>query len=214
MRTRCGIPSVTLEGDRSDWEKILLRIERLNTFGKEPTKWANLLRPILRRFVAAFNGQPDLDFWGKVCHHHSMGSGPPRYLSGWITAFCVWTNKGQWQGPTLVSKNAQAHRLEGPLKLQLDGVDYGYVDRDNIPIGFCEVDVKLDDNGEIFDCVMVSGHLARLTTGDSLDTVRPMPSWFMFVKKDSYFKNNTNAVAPRVGVGESERRSEPERKNT
>ncbi|KAF9553394.1 hypothetical protein CPC08DRAFT_697765 [Agrocybe pediades] len=177
----CGIPSVTLEGERSDWVKILERIDKLEAFGVEPKAWANLLRPILRRFVGAFDGEPDLDFWGKVCHHYNMGSGPT-YLSGWVTAFCVWSNKGKWQGPNL-SAGVRAYTPKGSLTLQLDGVLYGHIDSKDVPTGFCEVDVKLDDNGKTFDCMMVSGHVARLTTGDDLDTVRPMPAWFMFIKE-------------------------------
>ncbi|KAF9558304.1 hypothetical protein CPC08DRAFT_667741 [Agrocybe pediades] len=179
---RCGIPSVTLEGERSDWVKILERVDKLDTFGEEPKAWATLLRPILRRFVGAFDGEPDLDFWGKVCHRYGMGSGP-RYLSGWITAFCVWSNQGKWQGPSLLP-DPHAYNPGGILKLQLDGVQYGYVDSQDVPTAFCEVDVKLDDNGEIFDCMMVSGHIAKLTTGEDLDTVRPMPAWFMFIKEE------------------------------
>ncbi|KAF4618851.1 hypothetical protein D9613_009769 [Agrocybe pediades] len=178
----CGIPSVTLEGDRSDWAKILERVDKLDTFGEEPTAWANLLRPILRRFVGAFDGKPDTKFWGKVCHYSEMGSGTT-ILSGWITAFCVWTSRGRWQGPKLSADHWSPE--PGGLKLRLDAVDYGYVDSDSVPPGFCEVDVKLNDNGEKLDCMMVSGHLARLTTGDLQDTVRPLPSWFMFVKAGS-----------------------------
>src|SRR5882762_455409 len=32
--------------------------------------------------------------------------------------------------------------------------------RVNLPVEFCEVDVKLDDNGVTLPCMMVSGHLA------------------------------------------------------
>ncbi|KAF9558289.1 hypothetical protein CPC08DRAFT_562706 [Agrocybe pediades] len=191
----CGIPSVTLEGDRSDWAMILERVDKFDTFGEEPKAWATLLRPILRRFVGAFDGEPDLDFWGKVCHHYNGGSGP-MYLSGWITAFCVWSNKGEWQGPNL-SPDHDAYNPGRILKLQLDGVHYGYLDSQDVPTAFCEVDVKLDDNGEIFNCMMVSGHLARLTTGEDLDTVRPMPAWFMFIKEEC---ESPNAVRMREAL--------------
>ncbi|KAF9552927.1 hypothetical protein CPC08DRAFT_714199 [Agrocybe pediades] len=183
-RLECGIPSVTLEGERTDWVEILERINKLDAFGEEPTAWAKLLRPILRRFVSAFDGEPDTDFWGKVCHHNHKGSGPV-HLSGWITAFCVWSNEGIWQGPNLLSNsNAPAYRPIGTLKLSLDGVNYGYVHFKDVPSGFGEMNVKLDDDGEILDCMMVSGHLARLTAGEDRDTIRPLPTWFLFVKED------------------------------
>ncbi|KAF8966098.1 hypothetical protein BDZ97DRAFT_1809483 [Flammula alnicola] len=178
----CGIPSVTLEGEKSDWEKLLSRIDKLNDFGPEPAAWATLLRPILTRFVKAFDGEPDLDFWGRVCHYHSGGSGPT-YLSGWVTAFCVWSNTGEWQGPSLTGAQVTRNWLNIP-RLTLDGVEYSIIDSKDVPTGFCEVDVKLDDNGQVFDCMMVSGHLATIIEGEMKDSVRPLPSWFMFIKEE------------------------------
>jgi Domain of unknown function (DUF4419) len=33
----CGLPPVTLLGEKADWEMVRLRIEKLRTFGDEPT---------------------------------------------------------------------------------------------------------------------------------------------------------------------------------
>lgn len=186
----CGIPSVTLEGEKTDWEKLLSRTNKLAEFGAEPEAWARLLRPILTRFVQAFDGQPDIDFWAKVCHYKNFGSGPT-YLCGWITAFCVWNKDGKWQGPSL--GKWQGPSLTGPeptvnwspkvTSLVMDGVQYTNIDSNSVPHGFCEVDVKLDDNGKKFECIMVSGHLAMSVDGDIHDTVRPSPAWFMFIKE-------------------------------
>lgn len=183
MQLRCGIPSVTLEGEKSDWEGLLSRINKFEGFGPEPEAWATLLRPILTRFVQAFDGQPDIDFWGRVCHHHEQMSGPS-YLSGWITAFCVWNKNGRWQGPSL--KSPKTPEVVGQVeaeRLVLDGVLYGLVDTKDVAPGFCEVDVVLDDNGEIFDCTMVSGHCATAAEGEMGDGVRPLSAWFMFIKE-------------------------------
>ena len=183
MSLACGIPFVTLEGEKSDWENILLRIEKLKEFGPEPEAWARLLRPILTRFVQAFDGQPDVNFWGRVCHHHTQFSGPS-YISGWLTAFCVWNRHGRWQGPRLTPpKTDHVGGQARDEQLILDGVLYGNVGIDNIAPGFCEVDVKLDDNGEEFECMMVSGHCAMAVEGEEGDTVRPLSAWFMFIKE-------------------------------
>jgi hypothetical protein len=32
-------------------------------------------------------------------------------------------------------------------------------------------------------CMMVSGHLAYSVEGEKKDRIRPLPSWFMFVKE-------------------------------
>ena len=96
----CGIPKVTLEGEKSDWEEILRRASKLQEYGKETTAWCALLEPVLNRFVRAFDA-PDadenLDFWQRVADVRHQGSGPS-YLSGWITAFCAFSAKGKWLG--------------------------------------------------------------------------------------------------------------------
>lgn len=188
-RLGCGLPSVTLEGEKADWEKLLVRLDKLPTFGSEPAAWAKMLRPILSRFVQAFDGKPDVDFWNRMCHHKA-GSGT-HYLSGWITAFCVWSRKGKWQGPSLeLFDSPQPESLEHDTEykrastpLVLDGVQYAVVDpRTELAVGFCQVDVKLDDNSELFDCSMLSGHIGSQVGGNG-DTLRPLSAWFMFIKK-------------------------------
>ncbi|KAF8817143.1 hypothetical protein BYT27DRAFT_7247691 [Phlegmacium glaucopus] len=182
MGLMCGIPSVALEGEKSDWERLLARLDKLDSFGEEPKAWATLLRPILTRFVAAFDGEPDIDFWSRVCYYHPQGSGPT-YLSGWITAFCVWSNEGKWQGSPRDVMVFQLWDTKKVPELVLDGVSYPTIESEEIPVGFCEVDVKLDDNGVKFPCVMVSGHLALSVEGAKKDSIRPLPSWFMFIKE-------------------------------
>ncbi|THU90806.1 hypothetical protein K435DRAFT_249067 [Dendrothele bispora CBS 962.96] len=195
-KLRCGIPKVTLEGEKADWEDLLARIERLKEFGEEPTLWYNLLRPILTRFVRAFddpNGQENIDFWNKVAHRRSMGSGGPTYLSGWITAFCAWNEDGQWIG-NKPGKELSENRYA--MRLSLDGTRYHWLDSKKIPAGYASVDVKLDDNGEIFDTIMVAGLVgmrvfpsndARLSENESSqDAVKPLPGWWIFVKRDEH----------------------------
>lgn len=50
----CGLPSVTLLGNKADWELILARLEKLKEYGEEPTQFHNLLKPVLLRFVRSF----------------------------------------------------------------------------------------------------------------------------------------------------------------
>jgi hypothetical protein len=102
----CGIPRVTLLGERSDWESILHRLEKLKEYGPETKAWYQMLQPVMRRFVLAFDdGYADSDenreFWQRVAHYASGGSGPT-YLSGWIVAFCAFDDDGKWVGGSLV----------------------------------------------------------------------------------------------------------------
>ncbi|EIW77692.1 hypothetical protein CONPUDRAFT_138932 [Coniophora puteana RWD-64-598 SS2] len=210
---RCGIPRVTLDGTRADWEAILVRLEKLKEYGLQTTAWYHLLRPVISRFVRAFDepsSKANLDFWDKVFHRKGNASGPSFFM-GWIAAFCVFTDEGHWQGPKLketadtqsaeyvslsteqfTSKLFEKHtetRFTGPLYLELDGVQYPHIT--SIPNGFAEVDVLLDDNGELFRTLLTAGSIGTLicssrdktvsTTGIR-DTVQSVPGWWMFIK--------------------------------
>ncbi len=103
---RCGIPHVTLLGEKDDWEQIVRRIEKLKEYGPETTAWYHLLKPVVTRFARAFDidvadSADNREFWNRVVHWRSGGSGPT-YLSGWITAFCAFDNQGKWLGGGLV----------------------------------------------------------------------------------------------------------------
>ena len=158
----CGIPSVTLLGERADWEKILQRLEKLPNLGSEPTQFYHLLKPVLTNFVASFDSPAapsSIDVWNRIAHQ-SGGSGP-KYLSGWITAFCFWDDKGKSlyaPGGTGPSVPAEIGRLgTNNPGCDLDGTVYHRLDTADIPGGFASVPVKLDDNGHLYDMIMVAG---------------------------------------------------------
>jgi len=99
MTTRCGIPSITLLGEKSDYESLLSRLSKLSTFGQEPHVLSRLLTPILTHFVNVFDTPPVPEFWDKICHYNAGSGGP--YIGGWISAFCTWDSKGRWLGPDI-----------------------------------------------------------------------------------------------------------------
>lgn len=49
----CGLPSVSLLGEKADWGIILKRLDKLETFGAEPAQFRSLL--IISRFVKTFD---------------------------------------------------------------------------------------------------------------------------------------------------------------
>ncbi|KAF7342566.1 hypothetical protein MSAN_02013000 [Mycena sanguinolenta] len=101
----CGIPRITLEGGKSDWENILQRLEKLkdSEFGFETTAWYHLLRPGIRRFIRGFEDPMDpnnVKLWQRVAHYAPGGSGRGGdHYSGWITAFMVFNKDGWWIRP-------------------------------------------------------------------------------------------------------------------
>ncbi|KAI0325948.1 hypothetical protein GY45DRAFT_1329621 [Cubamyces sp. BRFM 1775] len=289
----CGFPSVTLEGTKEDWQRLLYRTHRLYEFGDQPAVWAEMLRPILSRFVAAFDGNPGVPFWKHAVHRIEEYCGQDD-LTGWITAFCVWTTKGEWKAGALPqnipvapsftepppppparsalelppekpeddssskrSRGSMSFRMkdratkllrrgsrvlsirkEKPSSIRrattsentvedattasttgtvddtktmdeakpgsgsvlerheswdwrytLDGVSYFTIRFDDIPDGYGEVDVTIDDDGKEIPCLMVAGNLAfsvtESTPGGKLDTVSPSPQWYMLQKVDA-----------------------------
>ena len=105
---RCGLPYVTLLGEKADWDQIVQRIEKLKEYGPETTAWYHLLKPVVTRFPRAFEdgfaeSPENCEFWNRVVHWRPGGSGPT-YLSGWVTAFCAFDEKGKWMGGDIVSE--------------------------------------------------------------------------------------------------------------
>ncbi|KDQ08968.1 hypothetical protein BOTBODRAFT_165326 [Botryobasidium botryosum FD-172 SS1] len=207
IRLTCGMPYVTLEGQKSDWEFILERLHKLEEFGSEPAQFARMLRPILQRFISAFDGAPNIRFWKKIAHYTGGGSGPV-YLSGWITAFCAWSSKGRWLGTPVGAPHPEpSFNLDGTRSsgLLLDDVSYPLIDSQEIPPGYCEVDVFIVEGAARYDCLMVAGHVAMkgtrsplslaLTPAHSQDTVQPSPQWFIFVKG-----GNTRLPDPEISL--------------
>ncbi|KAG8820175.1 hypothetical protein FRC17_010236 [Serendipita sp. 399] len=197
----CGIPSITLLGEKDDYLSILFRLDRFEEFGEQPTMFATFLRPILKEFVNAFDYQqggpsPNPDFWGKICHRYNGGSGPT-FLCGWITAFAVWDRDGSWQGGdmSMVNQPVEGTGWSSRDRIQLfwGNLRYPLVDIDQVPKGYCQVPVQLDDNGEKFDCMMIAGHVGmHISSSKSAemkamgpnaikDTVKPAAEWFIFV---------------------------------
>ncbi|KAL4862581.1 hypothetical protein BDV12DRAFT_178609 [Aspergillus spectabilis] len=205
MELTCGIPSVTLLGEKEDWEKLVKRLDRLPTLGDEPARFAELLRPVLGFFVASFE-KPEapevLDFWSRCAHRESMGSGPS-YLCGWVSVFCFWNEEGELvcagriqperscppplpllpTHPNSTSSepphlepmrsafeekfNPRAGEEEGVLKDALSRK----VDMKNVPSGFASVPVKIDDNGTVYETMMLAGlvGIQATSTGVTLE---------------------------------------------
>ena len=113
-RLRIGFSSVKLLGEKSDWEEILRRVaERVPTFGNKATEWLKFLDPVIKGIISSFDS-PDLpqtkEFWGQACHFDGVNLGIDREtITGWITAFCFWSDAGDCLHPDFIDGNALHH---------------------------------------------------------------------------------------------------------
>ncbi|KAJ5469126.1 hypothetical protein N7475_006878 [Penicillium sp. IBT 31633x] len=159
MKLDCGIPSVTLLGEKEDWLSIVKKIEKLKQLGDEPARFAQLLRPVLNHLVLCFEN-PDspevLDFWSRCAHKHSMMSGSD-YLCGWISVFCFWDEDGKRLYRDQIYPVSSDDFERRNTDLSLEDALARRIDIDKIPSAYTSVPVIVDDNGDVCEAMMLAG---------------------------------------------------------
>ena len=175
--TRCGIPSVTLEGEIRDWVDLHGRVMRMaDIFGSGVAGFRDAVLPAVEGMARGFLDAEGLGrkFWQGICvRHNPNGSGTPTY-TGWITAFTYWAEDGRsMHSPTSTNMKGRTMHLR----------------RGDIPAGFVTTPVTLKNlmgQAEI-QTEMCAGSLAIRVTGDNgsldrngLNTLAPQTGWFVY----------------------------------
>ena len=188
----CGLPKVTIEGIEEDWVELQNRAKRLLEFDNSSlghmTKWYKMLDPILQHFTDSVKGKPDIDWWSRVCNKIGNGSGP-RYLSGWITTFCVFNDSGQWIGGDF-TKESYGEVITNPNNDC--GQGWPIINCNEIPKGFVQVDLVIDDNGTEHKTELLAGHMS--TYLQDRYSVRPHVEWLIRVKPDPIVKKTRSEL--------------------
>ncbi|PNP78019.1 hypothetical protein FNYG_08745 [Fusarium nygamai] len=171
----CGIPSVTLLGEKTDYEDILKRLDKLDEMGEEPTHFAKLLRPILRLSFTQPNDPAIHTFWNQIAHvRRRSGSAS---LSGWIMAFCFWTDEGEARGL-------------GQTNNIIEETPYPVISTDTIPGGYVTVPVKVDDHGTLYSCKMLAGSIG----------IHPLPGPEGYVPAVEERRSNEEVDEKKTGI--------------
>ncbi|MFK7786581.1 MAG: DUF4419 domain-containing protein [Crocinitomicaceae bacterium] len=79
----CGIPYITLQGTREDWQSIYDRLDKVEELGME--LWAAELRLVIQQFINVFDDNVNLNFWQSIYKDHSEYGA--WYVSGWFIKF-------------------------------------------------------------------------------------------------------------------------------
>jgi len=99
MRTKCGIPSITLTGTEEDWVSLRTRTEALGkVMQKDFTSyWMPLVLPLLDEFIASYRGSVKNNFWQSMVklRNNGMGSGSEEFISGWMQIFFPYLASGR-----------------------------------------------------------------------------------------------------------------------
>ncbi|OJI97963.1 hypothetical protein ASPVEDRAFT_79635 [Aspergillus versicolor CBS 583.65] len=171
----CGIPSVTLLGEREDWVILVEKLEKLHQLGDEPARFAQLLRPILNHFVASFDypESPEVvSFWNRCAHRNHMMSGVD-YLCGWLSVFCFWDEDGKLLYPEPIHPTSSLE-FHARNTVGLEDAVSRRVDTSDIPSGFASVPVTVKAEGREYEAMMVAGLIGIQATssGAMLDGTR------------------------------------------
>ena len=87
----CGIPSVILEGARSDWELLEAKVRALHESDLELSWWTGELLPLCSHFVRAVKGDIDHQHWNnllKIVERYGADD-----LNGWLLKFIPYVRQ-------------------------------------------------------------------------------------------------------------------------
>ena len=86
LTTLCGIPSIEIKGERSDWVSIWNNLKKLEQLGDlKLSWWFSSLIPIIKEIVEVYDGKINVDFWKSIYKFRSRSGGD--HASGWICLF-------------------------------------------------------------------------------------------------------------------------------
>ncbi|CUS08752.1 unnamed protein product [Tuber aestivum] len=189
----CGFPSVTLLGEKSDWEAILHRVQRLPKYGHQIAEWTRLLTPIIQHMIASFT-QPTSpaiwNFWLRACHAAGLdgSGGSVSTISGWITAFCFFEETGQRvseYSDKQLRRYAATTRIAKRKRLVIGDAVYPIIHPSSIPKGVVSVPIVVQDysTGLEHKTTMVAGSVGMTPSaadgGGELTTVQPRSGWWI-----------------------------------
>lgn len=190
----CGFPSVTLEGTKEDWEDISKRVQKFAQYGTETSLWSTYLGKVLDKMIASFDRPEDpkiKEFWMQACHAAGYeGSGDIETLSGWITAFCFWDEKGMIQAYSDKSLRGLPSEIDHK-RLILDDISFPIIRRSDIPKSVSDVPVVIDDldSGLTYYTTLISGLLgmeatkADNTFDSGFTQFQPRSGWWMVMDR-------------------------------
>lgn len=81
--TGCGIPQITIMGNKEDWIWIFDHLSDLDKLGL--TWWGKELRPIIKEFINVFDDKINVSFWDSI--YKDAAEYGAFYISGWIIKF-------------------------------------------------------------------------------------------------------------------------------
>ena len=101
----CGISKINLEGTLEDWEKILVKTNKLRKY--ELDWWIDEIEPIIKKIISTKKGIIDGDFWIRFIYNEDrfllkglsgIMTEKIKAIGGWLLKFYPYLNKGKRKG--------------------------------------------------------------------------------------------------------------------
>ena len=188
----CGLAAVKLLGEKSDWENILARIEKLRDFGQQTQTFHELLDVVIAFIIDSFKDPHSADLkekWKNLFIRTTEKDGV-NFIWGFITAFCFWNDRGE-----------QLHK-HAPEEGELPPVEF-----DDLPSGFAVVPITIvvptpnpneaghesKDNGGEYKAAIIGGSMATqgyidhenasMGNTDNYSSMQPEVGWSVLACK-------------------------------
>lgn len=183
--SRCGIPSITLQGSSSDWQQLIDRCQKLKAYDLD--WWISSLIPILETIKLTSQGKVDTSFWDSIYKFESESGDDT--ISGWITRFFPYLEHEYKEAYGHDSKieifktekiNDTTTRLtyrNDQLANPLDQVEYS---SNQFTTGITITPFKWDDTqgstGKVFNMEFIAGFMGATQNPETL-ALKPEISW-------------------------------------
>ena len=165
--TRCGIPTVYVDGTKEDWLTILGSInELLPKFGME--EWATQLSDIICRIVTVYDGNIDIPFFENIYKYESHSGGDA--VTGWINDFFPYivSDRGEEIIKKVVTTEGNYFKPAGSLSTA------------NFPSSICSVPFVWDYFGTKYNMNFYAGFCGF--DESQMDAIRPRKNFFIAYK--------------------------------
>ncbi|KAK6971975.1 hypothetical protein R3P38DRAFT_3379272 [Favolaschia claudopus] len=206
LKSSGGIPRVTLEGEKKDWEAIVEKLKTLKDYGPRGWAWFYLLNNVVTNMVKTFDDAASAKttkFWEQIVVQAKEGKGGKSRLGGWVTAFCLLAADGKWRTPEIkmnIPKSKSPSSMPATRfwityspgfksDVTLDNTPYPVLDIHDLPAGYAVVDIALKNGPH---CSLLAGLTgvgfsssrdSTLSPSGRNDTVRPVVAWWMYSEK-------------------------------
>lgn len=210
----CGLSKVILDGTLNDWILLRDKSKKLYDFKiKDLTDWANLLIPVLDKFIDSYKGNVDNDFWQRICTFKRYGSGGQQAFRGWFLVFSPFNDDNKY--------------ILNSYDEVMETHNYGYVKETDIVDCSIDVEIIVEDHiGEQYEkslpynpvvaqygckhTIVFYAGLLMSKYDQEENILSPEPGWLMIRKKEikyedmlSYHNNQLKRWSSNISEEES-----------